>query len=129
MNADGGGYKGGSNCQWGAWSPDSEGRCIQIKDEVCKHVKVREPTNEECEAYQIEVKFCDCKQIDNEDDENVHRELPDESDDQKDAVIDDEAEETPEESDNQEDTENAEAEESPSSSAKTEQDEGDTPEA
>ena len=34
MNADGGGYKGGSKCQWGAWSPDSEGRCIQIKDEV-----------------------------------------------------------------------------------------------
>ena len=31
---DGGGYGGGANCEWGAWSSDSDGRCIKIKDEV-----------------------------------------------------------------------------------------------
>ena len=31
---DGGGYEGGSNCEWGSWSSDSEGRCIKIKDQV-----------------------------------------------------------------------------------------------
>ena len=31
---DGGGYEAGSNCEWGSWSSDSEGRCIKIKDQV-----------------------------------------------------------------------------------------------
>ena len=33
---DEGGYEGGSNCEWGSWSPDSEGRCIKIKDQVMR---------------------------------------------------------------------------------------------
>ena len=33
---EGDGFEGGSNCQWGSWSPDSEGRCIKIKDKVMR---------------------------------------------------------------------------------------------
>ena len=31
---DEGDYEGGENCEWGSWSSDSEGRCINIKDQV-----------------------------------------------------------------------------------------------
>ena len=33
---EGEGFEGGPKCEWGSWSPDSEGRCLKIKDEVMR---------------------------------------------------------------------------------------------